>query len=582
MKTEQITEESSLKLSDQLDKTRGSAQDLGAAFDLNAEASTDVADANEKLAKAINRRAELEQKLNAQQPIVRYSEQDPERANAKVDPTTGNPVPGSVPPSPDTKPDTPPTAPPPDKFNGTLEEYLKLNLGTLKDFKKQLAADEKDKKGPGVFKRAADSTMSAGTGAISSLADTILQGIPGASFAKSAVAAPGKFIKEKIVAGHEKRKAIKSDYEKEKEKLTSKFQKESGSPQPAPVPQPTSSPDQQTESENKKRDNEENKDRKENSNERKENEKRHKGLLDALKNSQLMSMLAPVLGIIASLIAGLLTRTVGIFGTLLKLGPTIVRLGATLLAGMGAAIAKALSRIMPDFMKSKLPTPKVPGSTTTKPGTPGEPTKNPGKGAKTTNTTTNTTRTNTRIDSNTTNSGPKMKRVSGNMAASAEVKGAGKLAGAAAGAAESTGLKSAAKSGGMKIAAKVLGKTLLRFVPFVGTALMAYDIADMLSGGKLSEGLADVASRATSGAAEMMGMTSGSEPVSNEVDVHEKNLKVAENKAEAKKAAESRAVAAYQATSINTTNNKTITASGFAFGSDSQMQMQPYGVQSPR
>ena len=605
MKTEQqIVEDSSLKLAVQLDDVRKQTQDLGAAIDLNTDTNVDVAKANETLVKAIDhetgaikrsteyldtasyskrneidvnekyqkaleRRTELENKLNAQQPIVPYSENDPERFKPKQKPASEEPADPAEP-----------------AFSGTLEDYLKANLGSLSDFKKQLreerkAKDRENNEGLGIAKiakNAIQSTMSAGSNAISSLADTLLQGIPGAGMARAAVSGTTKFVKEKVIGGFESRKKTREQYEAKKSELTSKFEKV---PQAAPAPEsapPTTDEKIRQDNENKRSD-EERTDRKENGRERKENEKRHKSLLDALKNGQMMTLLSGLFSVLFTMFTGLLGSTRGILGSVLKLGPALIAMGAKLVSGMGAAIASSLKRIMPDFMKDKLPgakTPKIDPKT-------GKPTADvdpkTGKPRTTTTTTTNTSTSSKETS--------KIERVKDGMKGA---KAAGGEAVEAAGSkAASAGAKTVGKSAGkgaaVKVAAKVLGKTLLRFIPFVGTAMLAYDaytIADELSGGKLTDSLMSLKDKAVSGATEALGMSAGAEPVSDEVDVHEKGVQQAEKQAEAKKTQEARATAAVQATAFNTTNNKTYSASGFAFGSDNMMQLQPYGVQSAR
>lgn len=607
MKTEQqIVEDSSLKLAVQLDDVRKQTVDLGVAIDLNTDTNVDVAksnetlvkaidqetssikrateyidttayskrneiDINEKYQKALERRTELENKLNAQQPIIPYSETDPERFKPKQN----------------TKPEAPATPDEP-AFNGTLEEYLKANLGSLSDFKKQLreerkAKDRENGEGLGIAKiakNAIQTTMSAGSNAISSLADTLLQGIPGASMARNAISGTTKFVKESVVGGFESRKKTREQYEAKKSDLTSKFEKMPQSAAPAPESAPPSTDEKIRQDRENKKSGEERTDRKENSRERKENEKRHKSLIDVLKNNQMWTLLGGIFTMLVPMFTGLLGTTRGILGGVLKLGPALIAMGAKLVSGMGSAIANSLERIMPDFMKGKLPDAKAPKID---PKT-GKPTAEVDPKTGKPRTTTTTTTTNTSSSSKETS---KIERVKDGMKGAQSAGGeAAEAAGSkAASAGAKTVGKAAGKGAAVKVAAKVLGKTLLRFIPFVGTAMLAYDaytIADELSGGKLTDSLMSLKDKAVSGATEALGMSAGTEPVSDEVDVHEKGVQQAEKQAEAKKTQDARATAAYQATAFNTTNNKTYAASGFAFGSDSMMQLQPYGVQSAR
>ena len=458
--------DSSINLSD-------AADDLSASFELNADTSVDLAAEQEKLVKQVKKyrkslssntdvseemvslenerikRMEVLQKLlDAQQPLVDHTQSPVYNDEEK-------------------------------ETKETIKEFIERTVGTLDDFKDEFIKDQNKtgkfirdmakrsniiermkKSETSATAKIAGGVMSAGVNMFSGMVDDLLSAIPGYQKAKEAT----KFVGGAVMDAHSARRDIRLDkeaeaaYGKKKEEATSKFKM-----------QQTDSPVEKEK--NQKEDQERKKENGKNDRERENNDKRHRSLLSFLKGMQMTMLFTKLLGFVmplVTMIGSLLGAIAGPAGLIAVIG------------GLGASIAAAISgtmgKILDSFFKPK--TPVSPKTTTTTPK------QDPKSGGKPT--TSSPTTTDPKSGGKPTTSSPtpdaakpggKFERIPAPDAPDGKPTGGKGI--------DTKGPKipsgaTKALASGVGVAAKAAGRIALRAIPFVGTAYMVYEIANLL------------------------------------------------------------------------------------------------------
>ena len=612
----EILEDSSLKLAVQLDDTRKQARDLETAFDMTTDSSLDVAKAEDKLVKsitdktkaterateyidtvaysqrnsaaieddyqkALQRRTELENKISKQSPIVRYSEQV---ASGESQPT-----------SPDTAPEPSP-AKPADDVDAALAKYLKeRGMTSRKERDDKRVSDKKDKDakmnfivrevrdagiaGIQYIAKGAMSTVSNAIGTmVSGVESAVFKDIPGYGMAKGAVlgavGATGKMVKtggSKLIEKYKE-----SSFQRDKQKEISKFHEERG------TSGQERTQDEQANTEAK----EQKQERNENRQERGENDKRHKSLITVLKDLGKMILIGGIMKMFSGLLGSLSMLGTGLFSRFGLLITTLGGLAAKFAGAMKTALAGMFDKVFPDFKKKMGKTPDVDknGKPKPKPDVDADgKTKTDAKGKPKPNVEIDADGKPKTVEPGKPNA-PEMKpgKALGEAAETVEGKAGSKAAAAGTkGIMERLGGKAALKG-----AAKVVGSVAARFIPFVGTALLLsdlYDIADYVSGGKVTEMVEDAGTAIKEKLSPVANIQSGMAPESASVEQSGENLKRAETeKKERDRQREAAATQARMAMVSNVSNNNTsVYTSGFGFQSDHPYSNStPHGVQN--
>ena len=473
----------SVELAVQLDDTRKSADQLTTAFDLTTDTSIDVAKSQEKLTKAVDketsavnksvnitnnntdqkiaendvskkykdaleRRIEVETKLSEQRPIRRYSKTNPD-AMEKVKQKESKP----------SEKDTPIPVELPETFDefarrsiGSLDEmketYIKTankNHKTLTDGLNKLRIFKRMSTSDSATARIVGGAVSSSVDKLASLADSFMSQIPGYDMAKSATG---------FVAGHigdTRRQRRESRAEKE---ATTEHGRQTNELRPVFERQQTTNTTSSVEKSEKEslivKATDEKKERTQQKAERDKTDVRHRSLMSWLASFQTMMVAGKLMGLLAS-IGG------SIGGAFTKLG-TMLMPALKGLLGVGKMLLPAIAGIttLLGFMKSKLGglfgggKPQTPSQstssnqprTTNAPSTPDAPDIDKDGKPKTGKT----------VD----------KKLPAKKGLMQKISGAG-----------SKLLKSA---GGGKAALKLGAKIGARAIPFVGTALLAYDL----------------------------------------------------------------------------------------------------------
>lgn len=337
-KTNTMLESSSINLAVALDDTAQSTKDAQTSLELVSNTSMDYAVSQERLTKSLNRentvskknadlnaeyqdslqkRILLEEQISKQSPIIRYSEpaaNDPEHSDS-------------------------PRSDGENKAIQTIDDYLKEQLGTSKEFKDAYIKDAnksreqrakfvrkisdsvniigKMKSSDSAAGRLAGAAMSKGVSAVSEAMDNLLGQIPGYTEAKEL----SKFVVKTVSDVNESKRSKKLDrdssneYDRRVREETSKFErkKESdGRPLPSPVPNPDEKRENKEESDDRKGNQTERKEKKE---ERKESEKRYhgiSGLLDSIKDALRFSAIINMISTMARIGGGLTSMFSGI------------------------------------------------------------------------------------------------------------------------------------------------------------------------------------------------------------------------------------------------------------------------------
>lgn len=337
-KTNTMLVSSSINLVVALDDTAQSTKDTKTSLELVSNTSMDYAVSQERLTKSLNRenaaskknadlnaeyqdslqkRILLEEQISKQSPIIRYSQPAANDSEHLDSPRSDGE----------------------NKAIQTLEDYLKEQLGTSKEFKDAYIKDAnksreqrakfvrkigdsvniigKMKSSDSVAGRLAGAAMSKGVGAISEAMDNLLGQIPGYTEAKEL----SKFVVKTVSDVNESKRSKKLDrdssneYDRRVREETSKFErkKESdGRPLPSPVPNPDEKRENKEESDDRKGNQTERKEKKE---ERKESEKRYhgiSGLLDSIKDALRFNAIINMISTMARIGGGLTSMLSGI------------------------------------------------------------------------------------------------------------------------------------------------------------------------------------------------------------------------------------------------------------------------------
>ncbi|AUE22720.1 hypothetical protein Ah1_00202 [Aeromonas phage Ah1] len=613
--TNEILEDSSLKLAVQLDDTRKQARDLETAFDMTTDSSLDVAKAEDSLVKSISskvkaterateymdtvayaqrnssqiedeyqkalqRRTELENKISSQSPIIRYSEQAANAAAQTDIPAGDAPSPS---PTPETKPDV----------DAELKKFLKeKGLTSRKEYEDKKKADKQEREeNKGFIRKSAESlvknTLSTihetASGAfsqmVSGVESAVFKDIPGYGMARSAVntvASKGsKFIKDVGSRGIEKLK--ENRFERLREKEISKFQSSR---------EVETGEDVNAEEQSKKESQEQRQERGENRKERGENDKRHKTLISTLKDLGKMLLIGGIMKMFGGLLGGLASLGTGLFSRFGLLITTLGGLAAKFASAIKSSLGSMFEKAFPGFKKPK-PDIDVDGKKH-RPDVDAD-----GKKPKPDVDSKGKPRPNVDVDIN----GKPKPTIEPGKTPDVEMK-SGKALGEAAETIEGkAGQKAAAagtkgfleKIGGKAAltgAAKVVGRVATKFIPFVGTALLLsdlYDIADYVTDGKVSDMVNSAGDALKEKLSPVANIQSGMAPESAAVEASGENLKRAEaEKKERDRQRDATAMRAQMAMTSNVNNNNTsIYTSSFGFPSDhGYSNSTPYGMQN--
>ena len=351
----EVLNEMSEELTIQLDDTRTSAVDLESSFDIASDTSMDVADQNEKLAKAVkqevhavtrsvemtdtvsyNKRDELRITQQYQDAMLRRTEIEGKLASQQelIDYTQTNPAEYQK-----TNPDAPIAQP--KTYAESLKEYLDDNLKSQKQIQEDLfdkgeearkkrysrfeklnprgAMERLEKNKTSTLGRIIGGTMGAGMDLISSSIGSVLNDIPGLKQISGATKFVYQSLKE--TGENRRRKALEPEatrlHSEQRDTLTSKFERtyESGDKPASSLPSapaPISPQDKGDSERAKKKDDEEKAERDKNDQERDESGKRHSGLMKWLRAFQAKMVLTSLFGALSSL-AG---STLGVLTTI--------------------------------------------------------------------------------------------------------------------------------------------------------------------------------------------------------------------------------------------------------------------------